>query len=183
MHSREQYLARVRKEYSKASKRGKTRLLNEARKRTKLNRKVLIGKLAHPPKPEPGKRGPRKATYGADVVRALVKLWEIFDYPCGQRLAPAVREQLEKLRRPNEVQCTAARRSPPNCYTFRPKPWTGCWRVKSKCVDCARSGIRQRIHCCTGRSLSRLPLSGTPVRWATYRSTTCSRGLHGRRLP
>ena len=58
MHSREQYLARVREEYSKASKRGKTRLLNEARKRTKLYRKVLIGKLAHPPKPEPGKRGP-----------------------------------------------------------------------------------------------------------------------------
>ncbi len=53
--------------------------------------------------PEPGKRGPRKATYGADVVTALVKLWEIFDYPCGQRLAPAVRE---KLRNANEVQCS-----------------------------------------------------------------------------
>ena len=76
MHSREQYLARVREEYSKAGKRGKTRLLNEARKRTRLNRKVLIGKLAHPPKPEPGKRGRRKPTYGADVVTALVKLWE-----------------------------------------------------------------------------------------------------------
>lgn len=61
MHSREQYLARVREEYSKAGKRGKTRLLNEAPKRTKLNRKVLIGKLAHPPKPEPGKRGSRKS--------------------------------------------------------------------------------------------------------------------------
>jgi hypothetical protein len=106
MHSREQYLERVREEYSKAGKRGKTRLLNEARKRTRLNRKVLIGKLAHPPKPEPGRRSPRKATYGADVVTALVKLWEIFDYPCGQRLAPAVREQLEKLRQANEVKCS-----------------------------------------------------------------------------
>jgi len=106
MHSREQYLARVREEYSKASKRGKTRLLNEARKRTSLNRKVLIGKLAHPPKPEPGKRGPRRPAYGAEVVTALVKLWEIFDYPCGQRLAPAVREQLERLRQANEVKCS-----------------------------------------------------------------------------
>ena len=51
----------------------KTKLLNEARKRTRLNRKVLIDKLAHPPKPEPGKRGPRKATYGAEVKTALVK--------------------------------------------------------------------------------------------------------------
>ena len=48
MHSREQYLARVRDEYRNADKRTKTRLLNEARKRTGLNRKVLIGKLAQP---------------------------------------------------------------------------------------------------------------------------------------
>lgn len=106
MHSREQYLARVREEYRRASKRGKTRLLNEARKRTRLNRKVLIGKLAHPPNPEPGKRGPRKPTYGADVLAALLKLWEIFDYPCGQRLAPGIREQLEKLRQAREVHCS-----------------------------------------------------------------------------
>ena len=103
MHAREQYLARVREEYSKANKRTKTRLLNEARKRTKLNRKVLIGKLAHSPKPEPGKRGPRRATYGAEVVTALVKVWKIFDYPCGQRLAPALREQIEGLRKTKEV--------------------------------------------------------------------------------
>ena len=106
MHSREQYLARVREEYSQASKRTKTRLLNEARKRTRLNRKVLIRKLAHPPKPEPGKRGPRKATYGADVVTALVKVWEIFDYPCGQRLAPGLREQLDRLIKSKEVRCS-----------------------------------------------------------------------------
>jgi len=106
MHSREQYLARVREEYRKASKRAKTRLLNEARKRTGLNRKVLIRKLAHPANPNPGKRGPRKAVYGADVVTALVTVWEIFDYPCGQRLAPAVREQLDRLRQAKEIRCS-----------------------------------------------------------------------------
>jgi hypothetical protein len=79
---------------------------NEARKRTRLNRKVLIRKLAHPAKPNPGKRGPRRATYGAEVVTALVKVWEIFDYPCGQRLASAVREQLDRLRRANEIRCS-----------------------------------------------------------------------------
>ena len=108
MHSREQYLERVREEYGKAGKRAKTRLLNEARKRTRLNRKVLIRKLAHPPKPNPGKRGPRTATYGAEVVTALVKVWEIFDYPCGQRLAPALEEQLERLRQANELRCSEA---------------------------------------------------------------------------
>src|ERR1041384_4328383 len=63
MHSREQYLDRVREDYRKADKKGKTRLLNEARKRTRLNRKVLIGKLAHPAvEKRKKKRGPRQAT-------------------------------------------------------------------------------------------------------------------------
>ena len=106
MHSREQYLARVREEYGKARKRGKTRLLNEARKRTGLNRKVLIGKLAHPPKPEPGKRGPRMASYGAAVLSTMLELWENFDYPCGQRLVPGIEQEMEKLRATNEVKCS-----------------------------------------------------------------------------
>jgi hypothetical protein len=106
MHAREQYLERVREEYGRASKRGKTRLLNEARKRTRLNRKVLIRKLAHPPKPEPGKRGKRKATYGVEILATLVKVWEIFDCPCGQRLAPALREQLDRLVEAGEVRCS-----------------------------------------------------------------------------
>ena len=104
MHSREQYLERVREEYGKASKRGKTRLLNEARKRTRLNRKVLIRKLAHPAKPNAGKRAKRKATYGADILATLVKVWEIFDFPCGQRLAPALREQLDRLMEAGEIR-------------------------------------------------------------------------------
>jgi hypothetical protein len=83
MHSREQYLERVREEYRKADKKSKTRLLNnEARKRTRLNRKVLIGKLAHPAEERrKKKRGPRQATYSREVQAALVKVWEVFDYP------------------------------------------------------------------------------------------------------
>jgi hypothetical protein len=46
MHSREQYLKALREEYQRASEKRKKRLLNEARKRTRLNRKVLIRKLA-----------------------------------------------------------------------------------------------------------------------------------------
>lgn len=107
MHSREQYLERVREEYGKASRRDKTRLLNEARKRTRLNRKVLIRKLAHPPRPNPGKRSPRQASYGSAVVTALVKVWEIFDYPCGQRLAPALKAQVKRLRQAGELRCSA----------------------------------------------------------------------------
>ena len=49
MHSREQYLAALREEYLRAGKKYKTRLLHGARKRTKLSRKVLIGKLTRIP--------------------------------------------------------------------------------------------------------------------------------------
>jgi hypothetical protein len=107
MHSREQYLERVREEYRNADKKTKTRLLNEARKRTRLNRKVLIGKLAHPAEPRvEKKRGPRKPAYGSAVRAALAKLWEIFDYPCGQRLAPALRTEVERLRKSKDLICS-----------------------------------------------------------------------------
>src|ERR1022692_3742770 len=99
MHSREQYLERVRRsigtrlgdghaltrtipgarseEYRNADKKTKTRLLNEARRRTRLNRKVLIGKLAHPPELRvEKKRGPRTPAYDSPVRVALIRAWE-----------------------------------------------------------------------------------------------------------
>ena len=78
MHSREQYLEALREDYRRANKKQKARLLNEARRRTGLNRKVLIRKLAHPaPAKRKKKRAARKASYGAEVVTALVQIWEI----------------------------------------------------------------------------------------------------------
>src|ERR1700690_1384516 len=97
MHSREQYLETVREEYRRAGKKEKGRLLSEARRRTRLNRKVLIRKLAHPPNPVRRRRG-RAASYGSEVVTTLVELWELFDFVCGQRLAPALRTEVPRLR-------------------------------------------------------------------------------------
>jgi hypothetical protein len=109
MHSREQYLERVRDEYRSADKKSKTRLLNEARKRTRLNRKVLIGKLGHPAAiRQHKKRGPRQRTYTREVQAALIQVWGLFDYPCGQRLAPALRKEIGRLRRAKELVCSDA---------------------------------------------------------------------------
>ena len=107
MHSREQYMERVREEYRNADKKTKTRLLNEVRKRTRLKRKVLIGKLTHSPAPRVvKKRGPRKPAYDSQVTAALIKAWEMFDYPCGQRLAPALRQEVERLRKTKDLICS-----------------------------------------------------------------------------
>jgi len=106
MHSREQYLEALREEYRGASKKQKKRLLNEARKRTRLNRKVLIRKLAHPAAVKRAQRRRRRGkTYGAEVKAPLVQVWEIFEYPCGQRLVAILGEQVERLRALGELRC------------------------------------------------------------------------------
>jgi hypothetical protein len=107
MHSREQYLEALREEYLRAGKKHKTRLLNEARKRTRLNRKVLIRKLTKVPVARSQKKRRRAARYGADVKAPLAKIWELFEYPCGQRLAPILREQTERLRGSKALKCSS----------------------------------------------------------------------------
>jgi len=106
MHSREQYLEALRDEYRRADKKKKTRLLNEAVKRTRLNRKVLVRKLCKiPPAKSPAKRRKRGVKYGVEVLAPLVKVWELFECPCGQRLAPILRQQLDRLRSRGVVRC------------------------------------------------------------------------------
>src|SRR3989304_10301452 len=100
MHSRNQYLKQIRVEYLKTrSKKGKGRLLDESEKRTGLNRKYLIRKLRVisnlDKKKVKGRR--RKQVYDGDVKVVLVKCWEIFDYPCGQRLKPLLSQEVQRL--------------------------------------------------------------------------------------
>lgn len=90
MHTRNQYLKEVRREYLGAIRTRKSALLNETEKRTGLDRKHLIKKLR--PRSNLDRvtviRRARKATDDGPVKAALARCWEIFDHPCGQRLAP-----------------------------------------------------------------------------------------------
>jgi hypothetical protein len=52
------------------------------------------------------KRGPRQVSYTKEVLAALIKVWEVFDYPCGQRLAPALRQEVERLRQSKDLVCS-----------------------------------------------------------------------------
>ncbi len=45
----------------------------------------------------------RASPYDTQVTAYLVKLWKIFDHPCGQRLVPAIKRELERLRRFGEI--------------------------------------------------------------------------------
>ena len=77
MHSGEQYLAALREEYLRGNKKQKTRLLNEARKRTRLNRKVLIRKLARVPAAAVRPRRRRRAAHnGVEVTTTHPLLYQ-----------------------------------------------------------------------------------------------------------
>ncbi len=109
MQSRNQYLKQLRKEYLKTKlKKEKGELLNEAQKRTALNRKYLMEKLK--PKSNldklPQERKRRKQYYDNQVKAALVRCWQIFDCPCGQRLEPLLKEEAERLREAGELVCS-----------------------------------------------------------------------------
>ena len=84
MFSKNQYLKELRKEYLKTkSKKRKGELLDEAEKRTGLNRKYLMEKLR--PKSNldnlKTERKKRKQEYGNEIKSALKRCWEIFDKP------------------------------------------------------------------------------------------------------
>jgi hypothetical protein len=108
MHSRKQYLEQLGKEYRGAKAKDRGGLLDEAEKRTRLNRKYLIQILNHPPVAGPKKRRKRRAEYGSAVITALVEVWDIFEQPCGRRLESALRMELDRLRRLGEVRCSDA---------------------------------------------------------------------------
>src|SRR3970040_217233 len=109
MHSRNQYLKQIRVEYLKSrSKKGKGRLLDESEKRTGLNRKYLVRKLrvlSNLDKKK-AKLRRRKQVYDGYVKVVLVKCWEIFDYPCGQRLKPLLSQEVKRLRELGELTCS-----------------------------------------------------------------------------
>src|SRR5579875_850035 len=84
MNARKQYLEQVGKEYERADEVKRGRLLDEAEKRTGLNRKYLIRVLNHPVAAKTRKRRRRRAAYGAAVVTALIAVWDIFEQPCWQ---------------------------------------------------------------------------------------------------
>lgn len=109
MQSRNQYLKELRTEYLKTkSRKIRGALLDEAEKRTALNRKYLMDKLK--PKSNLDKivseRKKRDQYYDNSVKPALTRMWQIFDYPCGQRLKTSLEDETDRLRSLGELDCS-----------------------------------------------------------------------------
>lgn len=106
LKSRREYLLRIKPKYLKASTEKKSQLLDDCCQVTGLNRKHAIVCLSAKTDlafKEVRQRKARKPTYGNDVICALKKVWEILDYPCGERLSPMLPEIVPKLRKLKEL--------------------------------------------------------------------------------
>ena len=117
METRKELFQEASKRYQKASKKEKTKILDEIVENTKGNRKYLLHVLANwektstvhlrgktvKLKASAGKRrkgGGRKPLYTAEFIVVLAKIWAFFWYRCGKILAPFMRQHMRFLQKP-----------------------------------------------------------------------------------
>jgi len=104
--SRKELIKKAKKRYLKEEERDeKGKILDELEANTEMNRKYLIYLLSNKINLkyiDPINRK-RRETYTMEVVHYLKKIWEIFDYPCGQRLAPMLKEYIRVLEKFKEL--------------------------------------------------------------------------------
>lgn len=103
--SRIEYLKKVKPRYLEANKEEKSNMLDEFCQNTGYVRKYAIRRLAPQnavslPRTINRKRG---CFYTNEDIYWLSKIWEIMDYPCGQRLEPILPEMIDVLLSFNEL--------------------------------------------------------------------------------
>jgi len=104
MHARNEYLKELQHRYLIArSRKEKSAILDEYCRNTHQHRKHTISKINSSLSRAPRRRRKRKQVYDGYVKTALAKVWEIFDYPCGQRFAPLLRAEVARLRQLEEI--------------------------------------------------------------------------------
>lgn len=105
LKSRKELVKKAKGRYLKADKQEKTKILEELFQNTGLNRNYLTQILSATVDLDyvnPINRK-RRETYDANVIHYLKKIWTIFDYPCGQRLAPMLPEYISVLEKFKEI--------------------------------------------------------------------------------
>jgi len=108
LNTRRELVKKAKERYLKANKKTKIKILDELCKNTELNRNYLIQMLST--KIDLDYVNPinrkRREIYDIFVIAKLKEIWEIFDYPCGQNLAPMISEYIEVLEKFKEISFT-----------------------------------------------------------------------------
>ena len=110
MQAKNQYLKALieKRGYLLKPKKEKSKLLDEYCQTTGQNRNYVIRKIrtGNYLKTSFGKRK-KKEYYDGYVKEVLVEIWRIFDYPCGQRLEPLLKDGIaERLKELGEINCS-----------------------------------------------------------------------------
>ena len=78
-------------------------ILDEYCSNTHQNRKYVIRKIRSPISLQVKRRGGKEVIYDGYLKTVLAKVWDIFDEPCGQRLAPLLKTEVDRLRQQEEI--------------------------------------------------------------------------------
>lgn len=102
-----EYARAVRPRYLRASKKMKTRILDEFTAATKMHRKAAIRLLNRQDRPVRWKRKGRPRQYSLEVEMVLKTAWEATDHLCSKRLQPFLPEMVKVLTRKGELTVSA----------------------------------------------------------------------------
>src|SRR5574340_591831 len=106
VNERRKYLKRMKERYVGAKRAERSQLLSEMEQVTGMHRKSLT-RLMQAGSLERKKRStPRPRSYGMEVERVIVRVWESRDYICAERLTPGLLRMAQHLARFEPVELT-----------------------------------------------------------------------------
>src|SRR3989344_7421991 len=105
--AKEELISVIKPRYLKSSKKDKGRILDEFCRNTEYNRKYAIKILQagydHNRLKNSGRK-PRKKIYTRETMMTVMKVWELLEFPCGQRLQPSLIPIVNSLERCEELK-------------------------------------------------------------------------------
>src|SRR6266480_2176941 len=94
---RRKYVTLMYPRYRKAKREERSQLLSEMEQVSKLHRKHLIWLLNGESLQRKKRSTPRSRTYGPEVERVVLRVWESLDYICAERLTPSLGRMAKHL--------------------------------------------------------------------------------------
>lgn len=155
--SKKELLAAIKPRYINATRKAKAVMLNEFCVNTGYNRdyasRILQAGYDHDRVKRVGRKG-RKQKYGSDLMAQVVKIWELLEYPCGQRLQPNLILTIRALIRHKELQLSE-------------EVITTIGLISARTLDRRLKRERERLHLSRNRGTTRhgtLLKSSIPIR-------------------
>jgi hypothetical protein len=104
---RRKYVKLMSERYQKAKRKERSELLSEMEQVSKLHRKHLIRLLNGESLQRKKRSTARSRTYGLEVERVVLRVWESLDYICAERLTPSLGRMAKHLARFGSLVLTA----------------------------------------------------------------------------